>query len=170
MTSTFWVLLILLTPVIVWADESVEIGESAISFELPSVTWGDEIKAGPKVALDDFKGKVVYLDFWATWCGPCKLSLPWLNKLQDEVDSDKVAIVAVTIDKKFDKVKRFIRSRQLDSLTILSNPDGKVAESYNLPSFPTSFLIDQSGKIRKIYKGFREDDKQEIEQDIQALL
>src|SRR5581483_7906899 len=86
-----------------WPDiaAAVAVGEAAPAFALPSAQ-------GSTVALADLRGKVVYVDFWASWCGPCKRSFPWMNELAQRYGKDGLAIVAVNVDKKRSDAERFL--------------------------------------------------------------
>ena len=141
---------------------AVEIGEMAPSFTIESLT-GDE-----KVSLDDFKGKVVILDFWASWCGPCLVAMPKLSALSDELPEARAALLAVSVDTNPTRAQRFMKKMgaTYDSLIDLS---GEVAAMYNLPGMPTTFVIDQDGKITARLVGFKPGDELELEREVVSL-
>jgi cytochrome c biogenesis protein CcmG/thiol:disulfide interchange protein DsbE len=121
------------------------------------------------ISLEKFKGKVVYLDFWASWCDPCRKSFPWMNGMMARFDSKKFAIVAVNLDPSKKDAIKFLENAPAD-FDIAYDPDGKVASQYNLQAMPSSYLIDKKGNLIMTHKGYREGDTAEIEAKILALL
>lgn len=101
---------------------------------------------GNKVSLSDYKGKKIFLNFWATWCPPCKAEMPNIEKVyQDTKDSDLV-ILAVEIGEPLETVKSFIDKNEYN-FNVLLDIDQSVASSYNISSIPTSYFIDEEGYI-----------------------
>lgn len=141
---------------------AIETGDSAINFSLTS-------NSGQVASLDKYNGKVVYLDFWASWCPSCRRSLSWLNDLQKKYGSRGLEIVAVNLDSDSEAALKTIRELQLD-LPILFDPKGTTAESYQVKSMPSSYLLDPNGKVMAVYEGFKESKQQEVEQQIVELL
>jgi thiol-disulfide isomerase/thioredoxin len=137
--------------------------EPAPDFTLP--TFPDDAK----VNLKDLKGRVVYLDFWATWCPPCRKSFPWMDEMQTRYKDAGLTIVAVSVDKKRELIEQFIQKMQPD-FTIAHDPTGMIAKAYNLRGMPSSYLIDRNGKLVKTHMGFRNKDKTTMETAIKTLL
>ncbi|MBT3425916.1 MAG: TlpA family protein disulfide reductase [Gammaproteobacteria bacterium] len=117
----------------------------------------------------DYLGKVVYLDFWASWCGPCQISVPKLIELQADLNSDEFEVVAINVDEEADRARRFLGRFDIN-YTVLADPAGNVASRYELKGMPTAFIIDQEGRIMKIHTGFRQGDMKEIRLKINELL
>ncbi len=130
------------------AAQAVSVGEAAAPFALKDAS-------GRRVALADYKGRTVLLNFWATWCAPCRQELPLLNELQKN-NPDKVAVLAVNIDNRSNNVEKFLRGRPLPDLTVLYDPEGSVADRYRPRAMPASFLIDAEGVVRFVHYGFNE--------------
>lgn len=126
--------------------------------------------SGKSVALSDYRGKVVYLDFWASWCGPCKESLPWMNEVKREIKSDLFQIIAVNLDSERDSAERFLKEHDVGALTVAFDPSGGTAESYKVAAMPSSYIIDTHGNIVASHRGFHESSKQEIVKEVKALL
>ena len=103
--------------------------------------------------LAAYKGKVVYLDFWASWCVPCRLSFPWMNELQQIYASKGVAVVAVDVDRDHAAAQKFL-SQMPAAFRIVYDPAGNIARNYNLKDMPTSVLIGRDGKPRYVHDGF----------------
>ena len=141
---------------------AVEIGETAPGFTIESLN-SDET-----VSLGDFKGKVVILDFWASWCGPCLVAMPKLSALSDELPEARAALLAVSVDTNPKRAQRFMKKMgaTYDSLI---DPSGEVAAMYNLPGMPTTFVIDQDGRITARLVGFKPGDELELEREVVSL-
>ncbi|HEX9275294.1 MAG TPA: TlpA disulfide reductase family protein [Casimicrobiaceae bacterium] len=121
------------------------------------------------IRVADYKGKVVYLDFWASWCPPCRESFPFMNELQRELGEKGLQIMAVSVDKVAADAQRFL-ARYPPQFTVALDTTWTCASAYLLPGMPTSFVIDKRGLIRDVHIGFRDKDKVEIRRQILELL
>ena len=121
------------------------------------------------VASDSFKGKVVYVDFWASWCKPCKQSFPWLNDLQAHYKKVGFEVVAINLDQESGDAKDFLQKIPAQ-FTVAFDPSGKTAEQFHVQGMPSSYLIDRQGNIRSAHIGFREEDRARLEQAVSKLL
>ena len=128
------------------ASYPADIGEKAPAFTLKDIN-------GNTVTFDSLKGKVVFLDFWATWCGPCKEEFPELDALHKKYGKDGLEVVGVNIDKSESNVAEFLKKRPV-SFTILLNATGDIAETYGLPGMPTGYIIGRDGIIHHRHIGF----------------
>jgi len=118
----------------------------------------------------DLKGKVVVLDFWASWCGPCKESFPAMNDLQKKYGEKGIVILAVNVDEKAEAMKDFLKEHPA-SFAILHDATKKLVGTANISSMPTSFVIDKDGKVVAIHKGFHgKDTVKQYETEIEKLL
>ena len=142
---------------------SASAGQTAPNFKLPG------IKTGNLMSLKSLRGKVVYLDFWASWCGPCRQSLPLLNDLRKELRRKGFEVLAVNLDEEKSDAKAFLKQFPV-SYPVLLDPKGKVPLKYDLPGMPTSYLIDRKGKIRKVHVGFKKQDMSKIRKEVMSLL
>lgn len=122
-----------------------------------------------KLTLNDYKGKVVYLDFWASWCPPCKKSFPWLSELWNELHKQGFDIVAVNVDENREDALRFLEETPVP-FKIVMDPEGKCPSNYSVKAMPSSYIIDKNGIIRHVHLGFRSDDADELREKILALL
>lgn len=141
--------------------QAVETGQSAPDFELPG-------KAST-IKLSDFKGKTVYLDFWASWCGPCKQSFPWMNEMQSRYGSKGLRVVAVNVDQKPDDAKAFLSTNPA-GFEVAFDQVGKVPRAYAIKGMPTSMLIGPDGKVIMVHGGFKEEKREELERHIKTAL
>jgi len=141
---------------------SVAYAQKAPSFKLP----GD----GSKVYdLKHLRGKVVYIDFWASWCKPCRKSFPWMNELYSRYKENDLQIIAINLDASRDEANKFLEKIPA-RFAVAYDPDGKVANKYKLQVMPSSYLIDRKGNLVMAHKGFREGDANAMEQAIHKLL
>src|SRR5574337_171451 len=113
---------------------------------------------GKHVSLDDFKGRVVIIDFWASWCPPCKKEFPELNKFSS--NRPDLSVIAINIDKKREHAEGFLSGvpNISKNFHVLLDPDAVVIAEYNARAMPTSFVLDRDGVIRYVHFGFRESD------------
>lgn len=141
-----------------WA---IEKGDPAPRFDL----------AGPggPVRLSDYQGKVVYLDFWASWCGPCKQSFPWLNEMQSRYGGKGLRVVGVSVDQKIDDAKAFLKGHPA-MFDVAYDQAGAVPRAYAIKGMPTSVLIGPDGKAILVHVGFREDQRGFLESRIREAL
>lgn len=130
---------------------------------------GLEDLAGNDVDLQDLRGKVVLVDFWASWCEPCKEELPFLNRLYRSKRADGLVVIGVSVDRRLRNVRNFLRDTPV-SFPVVHDADQDVADRYSPPTMPTSFLIDRRGVIRFIHRGFRDGDDEEITDHVNELL
>jgi peroxiredoxin len=132
-------------------DSGVAEGQPAPAFRLPA------LDGGAPVALADQRGKVVYLDFWASWCAPCAVSLPLLDELSREFPAKDFQVVAVNVDHDTARARDFLARRPV-GFRSASDPDGMLPERFGISTMPTSFLIDRDGVVRHVHAGFRKSD------------
>lgn len=143
--------------------EAVDPGERAPDFALPSLTGEN------KLSLRSYRGKVVYLDFWASWCGPCLVSLPKLEELRQDFPERDFQILAINLDRDLEKAREFLREHRV-GYPSGSDPEGRLPETFGLDTMPSSYLIDRNGVVRYVHRGFRADDVDEIRERIRELV
>jgi len=116
-----------------------------------------------------YKGKVVIIDFWATWCPPCIKSMPFFNSLKNELPDSGFEILAINVDEDHDAAQQFLQSHPVD-YKIAFDPAGDCPKSFEVKAMPSSYLLDKSGKVRKIFLGYRDSDQALFRSEIKALL
>lgn len=134
---------------------------------LPSLSFYD--KSETKLTLDDFKGRVVLVNLWATWCPPCVAEMPSLDGLQKAIPSDKFAVVAISLDTTSMKtVADFLKKQHVKNLALYWDKDRQVPLQWKYAGLPTSFLLDRSGNIIKQYDGPANWDQGDVLKEIKA--
>ncbi len=121
------------------------------------------------ISLSQFRGEVVYLDFWASWCIPCRKSFPWMNQMVKDHAGKGFKIIAINLDKESALAKKFLTNNRADFI-IGYDQEGIVAEQFNLIGMPSSYLIDREGNIVSKHVGFRDSLKNKMEAEIIAIL
>ncbi|MDH3389193.1 MAG: TlpA family protein disulfide reductase [Gammaproteobacteria bacterium] len=119
--------------------------------------------------LKSHQGKVVYLDFWASWCKPCQKSFPWMNSLLEKYPSETFTIITVNLDAEPDAMHQFL-SKVEANFDIYHDPSGRIADQFEIEGMPTSYLIDSSGKVVKKHIGFYTRQVDRYEREIEELL
>ncbi len=118
--------------------------------------------------LDQYQGKVLYLDFWASWCKPCQKSFPWMNQLQKKFPADKFQVVTINVDEQSKDMHDFLKKVPAD-FDIFHDPNGQLAAKFELEGMPTSYLINKEGKVTRKHIGFYEKKVSEYETEIKEL-
>ncbi|MHA7836308.1 MAG: TlpA family protein disulfide reductase [bacterium] len=148
-------------------------GSTAPAFDLPRLESDQDSEGAPqatdRLSLADLRGRVVLVNFWATWCEPCESEMPAMDRLHAALPSDEFELVAVSIDEDPEDVAAFQAKMEL-SFPILLDPSGRVYEAYQTMGVPESLLIDRDGRIVERYVGPRVWDAREYEDRIRALI
>lgn len=119
--------------------------------------------------LGAYKGRVVYLDFWASWCTPCRLSFPWMNEIQETYGRKGLVIIAVNVDHDRALADEFLQSNYAE-FKVVYDPNGTIASQYNFKDMPTSILIGRDGKVHYVHNGFLRNQEGSYLSDIDTLL
>ncbi len=119
--------------------------------------------------LHSLRGKVVLVDFWASWCTPCRASFPWMSRMLEKYGSQGLVIVAINVDKDRDKAKEFLEEHPAP-FVVAFDPEGETAEAFNVQAMPSSFLIGPDGTIVYTHQGFRPDKAEAVERQIREAL
>lgn len=127
-----------------------------------------KLRSDGTIDLSEYKGKVVYLDFWASWCIPCRQSFPWMNDLKKQFN-DKLVILAVNLDTVKEDADTFLKQVPAN-FTIAYDPEGTTAQAYELKGMPMSFLIDKQGNIKHTKIGFKFSETDKVESRIRELV
>jgi len=147
---------------LIFALGAASAAEKAPDFQLPQMD-------GNSLKLSDLRGSVVYVDFWATWCPPCRESFPWMESMHQRYQELGLEVVAISLDQKRDLIENFLKAHKA-SFTILHDSDGGSAEAFQVKGMPSSYLVDRKGNIRMRHAGFNDGDKADLESQIKQLL
>jgi thiol-disulfide isomerase/thioredoxin len=144
--------------------DALEKGQAAPEIGLTDLT-------GKSIKLSDMRGKVVLVDFWASWCGPCRESLPVLDKLSKTYRDQGLVVVGVNIDNTPELAREFLSKNKLTlSFAVVNDKKHEVAARYAPPTMPSSYVIDREGRVRSVHAGFRASDAAKLETELKALL
>lgn len=128
-----------------------------------------EIYAIGDLDLKAHRGKVVYLDFWASWCKPCQESFPWMNGLIAKYPAEDFTVITINLDAETDAMHRFL-DKVPANFDIYHDPSGRLAEQFQIEGMPTSYLIAPSGEVVKKHIGFYSRHIERYEREIEELL
>lgn len=145
------------------AAGAATVGEPAPGFDVPS------LRGDARLALEQFRGKVVLLDFWASWCTPCGQSLPLYEKLRSDLSGRGFELVAIGLDEDAEDGRAFLERFDVH-YPVGSDPEGMVASLYALKGMPYAVLIDRDGVVRATHVGFKPADIAALRAKIEALL
>ncbi len=119
--------------------------------------------------LDENKGNVVYLDFWASWCVPCRKSFPWMNAMQAKYQQQGLTVITVNVDVEKQFALEFLQANPAN-FNIIYDPKGIIAKEFKLKGMPSSYIIGRDGKPKSAHVGFFNDKKASYEAEIQGFL
>ena len=130
---------------------------------------GGAVSAENSLDLDQYHGKVVLLDFWASWCVPCRRSFPWMNEMQQKYGDSGLVIIGVNMDAEPEAAQGFLDDYPAN-FKIISAPDGALAKEYGVIAMPSSFVIGRDGEVVTKHLGFKVKKQDEYEADLVNVL
>ena len=119
--------------------------------------------------LNAQKGHVVYVDFWASWCVPCRQSFPWMNELQEKYKAKGLKVISINLDHNKELATQFLQQNPAN-FQIIYDAKGLIARKYKLKGMPSSFIVDQNGDLVSKHVGFNKEKALAYEQEIRQLL
>ena len=120
-------------------------------------------------AMEQYQGKVVYLDFWASWCVPCRKSFPWMNAMQAKYKEEGLVILSVNLDAKASFAEVFLQETSAN-FAVIYDAKGKLAKKFQLKGMPSSYLFNRQGELISAHNGFNGKKQQKYEQEIVKAL
>ncbi len=132
------------------------------------VSYSHLALANNALNIEQYKGKVVYIDFWASWCVPCRKSFPWMNDIQQKFEKDLV-VIGINVDQEKSLADEFIKETS-PQFKIIFDAKGLLATEYQVAAMPSSFILDRSGKIVFKHLGFHTKKQATYESEIQQLI
>lgn len=133
------------------------------------MAWATVTTAANNLDLSRYEGKVVVVDFWASWCVPCRRSFPWMNKMHDKYAADGLVIIAVNLDRSAEDAARFLLKYPA-KFEIAYDPTGQLAKEYSVEVMPSSIIIGRNGEMIERHAGFKVKRQYEYEATIRAAL
>ena len=119
--------------------------------------------------LQQYKGKVVYVDFWASWCGPCAKSFPFLNQMHAQLKDKGLQIIGVNLDENLEDAKGFLAKYPAE-FTVMADISKDCAKSFDVKAMPSSYIIDKAGQIQHVHLGFKAGEADELKMMVEKLL
>jgi thiol-disulfide isomerase/thioredoxin len=142
----------------------------AVTLALAAIVFASgSASPAPPPELGELKGKVVWVDFWASWCVPCRHSFPWMNKMQQKYGGQGLQIIGVNLDSDKKAADAFLRETPA-TFTLKFDPAGTLARKYDVQAMPSSFLLDASGNVIGKHFGFKLGEVDQYEAQIRAAL
>lgn len=135
----------------------------------PALTQSVQNDQAKTITLEEFKGKVVYVDFWASWCGPCRKSFPWMNAMHAKYENQGLAVVAINLDSDKALADKFL-SLLPAKFHIRFDPEGDAAAAFDLQGMPSSYIFNKQGELVQTHVGFFEEYVDQYEQELVTLL
>jgi len=126
-------------------DKSAEIDKLSIGKQAPGFNYPDI--DGNMVSLEDLKGSIVYIDVWATWCGPCKAEIPSLKKLENELHHENIKFVSISTDKNKDAWKSMVEAQELGGIQLIAGAGSQILKDYGIMGIPHFIIIDANGNL-----------------------
>ncbi len=156
-------LILIMLVVLPFGVSAISVGDTVPSFKART------IDGSKTVALEDYRGKVVLVDFWASWCPPCLKSLPKYNQLRREIGTADFEIVAINVDENTDEARKFLQKHPV-SYPVAKDPKGILPGVFGVKAMPTSYLIDKNGVVKYVHAAFKDGDIEKIKHEIEKLI
>lgn len=126
-------------------------------------------KSGSTVKLSDFKGQVVMVNFWASWCQPCRTEMPLIEDLYQRFKKIGFTVLAVNVDENPDNGKKMLKEVPV-SFPVVFDSKNKMIEKYQVQAMPSTYMVDRKGNIREVHRGYKPGDEADYEQYVRKLL
>lgn len=159
MKSVLTLGIMLVVPIV---SNALTIGEQAPAMESPRIV-------DPANILKQSQGKIRYVDFWASWCSTCRNALPFVQDLQQRYGGGRFQVVAINLDTEREAAEKLLSTLRVN-IPVVYDPEGKLPEQFDVSAMPSSFLLDQHGRVVAVWDGFSDLHAEQVEAQIKALL
>lgn len=122
---------------------------------------------GERVTMEQYRGKVIFINFWATWCPPCVAEMPGINDMYNDIDKDKIEVLMVSFDQKFEKAVQYKNKNNFDFEVYA--PTAAIPQMYDSQSIPTTFIINSKGELIFTHKGMADYNRQDFKEFLKTL-
>ena len=160
--KTLFAVLMMITMMFTAPVMAAEEGAPAPDFTLKSLD-------GNNIKLNELRGTVVLVNFWASWCGPCRTEMPLLNNLYSEYRDYGFTVVGINLDEERSQAMKLLEKVPV-SFPVLFDPDNSTSETYGVDAMPTTVLIDRNGVVRHHHRGYKEGFMDKYEQQVKSLV
>jgi len=143
---------------------------AALALLVATTLCASEPSPEQRIGLPDHAGEVVYVDFWASWCAPCKEALPWVLAKQAELGDRGFTLITVNMDRDRAAAEAFLESIDAADVTMIHDPEGAIAGAFGLEALPTSCIYGRDGELRSRHEGFSSKHAETIARELEALL
>jgi len=143
--------------------------QAVLAQEQAPLFSGTDLNTGKQIRLEDYRGRIVFVDFWASWCPPCLASLPAYDQMYREIGTREFEIIAINVDEDTEDGMKFLEKYPV-SYPMLADPEGEIGIPYGIRSLPRSFLLDRNGQIVASFKSYSSGDEIELKKEISGLL
>lgn len=141
----------------------------AAEIKIPAPDFTLKSRTGENIRLSDFRGQVVLLNFWASWCGPCRQEMPILGDIHKKYEPLGFSVLGINVDLKSEKAIAYLKDTPVD-FPVLYDPESKVSELYSVSAMPSSAIIDRDGNVRYVHAGYKSGDEEIYSKKIKELM
>ena len=157
---------------ILFAITALGMGQAVFAVEADNTMPACKVSPFGETQTEDlqrYKGQVIYVDFWASWCGPCAKSFPFLNEMHQQLKDQGLQIVGVNLDENLDDAKAFL-AKYPASFSVVTDESKQCAKDFEVKAMPSSYIIDRKGIVHHIHLGFRPGEAKEVRRIVEKLL
>lgn len=147
----------------------IAVSTSAREVSGPAPDFTLKSNQGKNIRLEDLRGQVVMLNFWASWCGPCRQEMPLLDELYKRYNPAGFTLLGVNVDADVESANKLLEEIPV-SFPVVYDTNSKVSEAYNVDAMPTTIFIDRDGQLRYIHRGYKAGDENEYRKIIKELI
>lgn len=149
--------------------EHMDEARETIEAPVTKADFGIELvnSKGEKVSMEQYRGKTIFINFWATWCPPCVAEMPGINDMYNDIDKDKIEVLMVSFDRKFEKAIQYKNNNEFDFEVYA--PTAAIPKMYDSQSIPTTFIIDSKGNLAFVHKGMADYNRADFKEFLKSL-
>ena len=141
----------------------------AVTNSSPAANFTLKSAGGENIRLSEYRGQVVLINFWASWCGPCRQEMPLLNDLHNKYEALGFTVLGVNVEEQSDNARGFINDFPVD-FPILLDSTNQVSQLYKVIAMPTTVVVDRDGNMRFLHKGYKPGDEKEYRKMVKKLI